>query len=251
MLVDEGLLIRYPGLGYYVAGIAQPRTRPARPTSLTLRNRLSGATSPDGCHQVSGQRRHALHVVGHRERVERAQAVERPAALDQQSEVAGERGGVAGHVREPRRRTPRAPVRKGSRRPPWPARPAAGRRPRAWPAAARRGEHRGHVAPVHRDPRVCREVVPGVPDGGRDPTRSPITVAVRADQRAASTPANSPAPQYRSSTLSPGFGSSAATTAAVRVSAAAGCTCQNPPALTRQSPAGRSLPSRTPARAPG
>src|SRR6266480_3909851 len=47
----------------------------------------------------------------------------------------------------------------------------------------------------------------------------------------ASTPANSPAPQYRSSATSPGRGSSAVVTASVRASAAPGWTCQKPPAL--------------------
>jgi hypothetical protein len=51
----------------------------------------------------------------------------------------------------------------------------------------------------------------------------------------ASIPANSPAPQYRSSATSPGCGSSAVVTASVRASAAPGWTCQKTPALTRQS----------------
>src|SRR5580692_4614639 len=48
----------------------------------------------------------------------------------------------------------------------------------------------------------------------------------------ATAPANRPAPQYRSRTVSPGRGARASTTAALSVSAAAGCTCQNPSALT-------------------
>ena len=51
---------------------------------------------------------------------------------------------------------------------------------------------------------------------------------------AASVPANSPAPQNRSSATSPGRGRSTSSTAALSASAAPGCTCQNAPALTRQ-----------------
>ena len=50
----------------------------------------------------------------------------------------------------------------------------------------------------------------------------------------ATTPANRPAPQYRSRTESPGSGASAAMTAWLSVSAAAGCTCQKPSAPTCQ-----------------
>jgi hypothetical protein len=49
----------------------------------------------------AGESGDALHVVGHREGVERPQPVQVPAAGDQQAEVAGEGGGVAGDVGEP------------------------------------------------------------------------------------------------------------------------------------------------------
>ena len=111
----------------------------------------------------AGERRDALHVVRHREGVERAQVFQGPAALEQQPEVAGERGGVAGYVREPLRR---GRVRTGSRRPPGPARRAAGRRRRAGPAAARRA-----AAPGPRRP------------GARAPTASPAGCAGRPGRR--------------------------------------------------------------------
>src|ERR1700751_870355 len=62
---------------------------------------------------------------------------------------------------------------------------------------------------------------------------TPVT-APSAPTSGATAPANSPAPQYRSRTVSPGRGARAWTTASLSVSAAAGCTCQNPSALTCQ-----------------
>src|SRR5690606_40201908 len=76
--------------------------RPVLPrTPALVPARRGGAVSPGGETGVasppdeSGQ---ALHVVGHREGVEGAQGLQRPAALAEVAQVAGEGGGVAGHV---------------------------------------------------------------------------------------------------------------------------------------------------------
>ena len=62
-----------------------------------------------------------------------------------------------------------------------------------------------------------------------------------ASSRGASAAANSPAPPYRSQARSAGRGASSSTTVAARVSAAAGCTCQNASAGRLQSrPSARS-----------
>src|SRR6266702_6302271 len=61
---------------------------------VTLRELLGRAAEQGG---------DALDVMGHRERVERAQAGEHPAACHEQADVAGQRGRVAGYVGEPGR----------------------------------------------------------------------------------------------------------------------------------------------------
>src|SRR5690606_40681660 len=86
--------------------ITTPRYASRRPvlprTPALVPARRGGAVSPGGETGVasppdeSGQ---ALHVVGHREGVEGAQGLQRPAALAEVAQVAGEGGGVAGHVR--------------------------------------------------------------------------------------------------------------------------------------------------------
>ena len=77
VLVKEGLLIRYPGLGYYVVG------KPGDPKAGEpgeRRGQARRAVARRGHGGSAGERGDALHVVGHRERVERAEALQRPAA---------------------------------------------------------------------------------------------------------------------------------------------------------------------------
>src|SRR5580693_9857079 len=104
-------------------------------------------------------------MVGHREGVERAQALQSPPALGEQADVTGQRGRVAGYVA-----VPFAPVSRSREviddlaRQPGAWRVGDGHPGRGEPAAA---QHRRHVTPVYPRPGPLPQVVPRIPDGDR------------------------------------------------------------------------------------
>ena len=67
-----------------------------------------GPGSPRRAASLPGQGGHAFHVVGHGERIERAERAELPAGLGEHRDVTGQRGRVTGHVGHPAQRAARA-----------------------------------------------------------------------------------------------------------------------------------------------
>ena len=101
------------------------------------------------------------------------------------------------------------------------------------------GQHPAGVAPVAPWPRASPAGCAGVADRGPVGLH-PGHLAGGADGRGQH-PGEQPGPAVQVQRGVAGLRRSAASTAATRVSASAGCTCQNPPALTRQvRPAGPS-----------
>ena len=141
---------------------AGSRSRHVRDPSASVRTGDGKPTLTHAWHSVSRrlEDRHALHVVGHREQVEGADARSAVAVPERRAEVAGQGGRVAGDVRDRAR-----PAARGSRRsPPCRRRCAAGPARRGRPARQRRQPHVDpSAAEAGRAPALGQ-----VPPGGLD-----------------------------------------------------------------------------------
>ena len=150
------------------------------PCSMTW---LSSTSSMAPTLGLARQQRHTLHVVGHREQVEGPQRREPVAVLGEDRHVAGERGGVAGHVRRPRAAGGRRPARRPRAGRP----PAAGRAPPG--RTARRRTTRAPGPPARSPPRPrrrgcgARGCPPAGPPRRRRAARRPDRVEERAGEQ--------------------------------------------------------------------